>query len=161
MGHQIAKLAKAGRTRHTYKMGSTKNDTVVTLETGGQKQSQAAGSANEFIDCAHLRQVMCLMPAGEMAAAAKDDAESSSDSIDEKSSHKKGNLVPSKKIEAYIKVSKYTQDLKAMPLAANIIRQVKVSVNSLPCLTSWNHPYIESKSGAKVILTVSPRPFSN
>ena len=94
----MRKLDKAGRTSHCYKIGSTedaeKKDTFVTLEINKQK---AESDNNEFTDCSHLRQVVCLLPAEgankEQAAAA---AESSDDSIDEKSAHRSGNLEPTK-----------------------------------------------------------------
>ena len=67
---------------------------------------------------------MCLLP---VDSAEIEDKESSDDSIDEKVTKKKGNLESSKKIDAYIRVAKFAQDLGSKPKAASIIRQSKVS----------------------------------
>ena len=86
-------------------MGEAQKDTVVTLEINGIQQSEMGGSSNEFTDCAHLRQVMCLLPVD--CPPEIEDKESSDDSIDEKIAKKKGNLELSKKLDVYIRVSKF------------------------------------------------------
>ena len=58
----MRKLEKAGRARHTYKMGDDESnkDTFVTLEVG---EKSAADSQTEFTGNASLRQMVCLLPA--------------------------------------------------------------------------------------------------
>ena len=76
----MAKLTKAGRSRHSYKMASGEaekaaKDTIVTLEVGSEPKAAANDAiGNEFTDCAHLRQVMCLMPSQSDSKTNEDEA---------------------------------------------------------------------------------------
>ena len=125
----MRKQEKAGRSRHSYKLasseGSDKKDTVLTLEVAdGAKPS--ASTSSEFTDGAHLRQVLCLMPSDTQGQDKQAEDFSSDDSDDELNPLKKqGNLVPSKAIQAYIRVSKMHSELNAKPNSANIVRSVR------------------------------------
>ena len=76
----MRKLEKAGRKRHSYKLGEDKKDTVLTLEIAEEGAKAQIGSANEFTEGAHLRQVLCLLPS---AGTSKKVADSSEDSDDD------------------------------------------------------------------------------
>ena len=132
LGHQMRKLEKAGMKRHSYKTSGDDGvkDTVVTLEIAGKDGDQGD---KEFTECAHLRQVLCLMPSEGGAAAV--DGDSSDDSIDGKAAGKGSNLKPSKPISAYIRVSKQACEIGSKPKSANIIRAVKVSDQTKLVLT--------------------------
>ena len=67
--------------------------------------------------------MLCLLPSA--GDAVKDGADSSDDSIDEKTATKKGNLEPAKSIEAYIRVAKQAVQIGAKPAAKHVIRQSK------------------------------------
>ena len=76
LGHEMRKLDKAGKKRHTYKLTGVetgKKDTVMTLEIAGENQKAVAqqGSSNEFTENAHMRQVLCLLPSEAAAAESK------------------------------------------------------------------------------------------
>ena len=119
LGHQMQKLQKAGRPRHTYKCGKEIKDTYVTLEVA---ETQEKGGS-EFTENASLRQVLCLLPSDDAVIEAN---ESSDDSIDDaKKMTKKGNLGQSKALSAFIRVSKQAAEIGAKPKSVNIIRQSK------------------------------------
>ena len=81
----MRKIARSGRTRRNFKLAPPKAskphkgvNTVVTLEAGNPSAQNAQES---FTDCAHLRQVVCLLPSNNPALAKRADKpkESSSD----------------------------------------------------------------------------------
>ena len=98
----MRKLQKAGRARHTYKLGEGDiKDTFATLEIADENVKAATGECTEFTGNASLRQLLCLLPSegGDQAKDENQD-ESSDESVDEGASKslRKGNLEPQKGI---------------------------------------------------------------
>ena len=123
----MRKLEKAGRKRHSYKLGEDKKDTVLTLEIAEEGAEAQVGSANEFTEGAHLRQVLCLLPSDGTTTKKAGAADSSDDSEDDQYTKTQGNLEPSKAVQAYIRVSKMVTELNAQPKSTNIVRTLRVS----------------------------------
>ena len=120
LGYQMRKLEKAGRARHTYKVGEEVKDTFVTLEVNPGDEA----TSTEFTSNASLRQLLCLLPSDKAAESGKGD-DSSDDSINGGDLKRAGNLEPTKRISAFIRVAKQATEINARPKASNIIRQSK------------------------------------
>ena len=139
----MGKMVKTGRSRRLLKLATGKGkksrkstDTVVTLEaslasapgeTGEQAETEKPSALGQesFTDCAHMRQVMCLLPSSNPAS--KEDKQKESDSDDGEMSDGKrqgGNLqLPGNKgLSVYMKVSKFALPLGARPSTEHIIR---------------------------------------
>ena len=127
----MRKMVKSKRSRKIVKIvpkakpekaSKVPSDTVVTIEASLATEEIAEQS---FTDCAHLRQVMCLLPSSNPAS--KGDKQRDGDSDDAEMSDGKvqaGNLeLPgSKGVSAYMKVAKFATALKAGPSMQHVIK---------------------------------------